>query len=88
MWPKTKNFKMATGLKAGLYQNGQSASYLLPTLPYGHAKAKGLTKNKPIETQGALWWFYNTYSSAYLLQYVCILVSSTENPNNETMLTP
>ena len=52
MRPKTKNFKMATGLKAGLYQNAQSASYLLPTLPYGHAK--GLSKNKPIETQGAL----------------------------------
>ena len=32
MWPKTKNFKMATGPKAGLYQNAQSASYLPPTL--------------------------------------------------------
>ena len=32
MWPKTKNFKMATGPKAGLYQNAQSASYLPLTL--------------------------------------------------------
>ena len=30
--PKTKKFKMATGPKAGFYQNAQSASYLPPTL--------------------------------------------------------
>ena len=32
MWPNTKIFKMATGPKAALYQNAQSASYLPPTL--------------------------------------------------------
>ena len=34
MWPKIKKIKMATGPKAGLYQNVQSASYFPPTLEF------------------------------------------------------
>ena len=46
MRPKTKIFKMATGPKAGLYQNAQSASYLPPTLTgIKEADSKNYTKN-------------------------------------------